>query len=263
MCEAEEVVIELNGQLMDAAYPTERLDTEEVCGDTDNGFGLLVNWNRLGDGTHTVRALVDGVLLGQATVTVTTLGEEFLEGVSGTYVLDDFPSAGTASQLVWQEALQNFVLAPVGSEASVSEPATRGMDSLLENPSHDSFQSGIGVISGWVCEAEEVVIELNGQPMDAAYPTEWLDTEEECGDTDNGFGLLVNWNRLGDGEHMVVAFADGEEIGRATMTVTTLGEEFVRGVSGEYELADFPTPGQTVTVEWQQSLQNFTISLVE
>ena len=27
---------------------------------TDNGFGLLWNWNLLGAGTHTVRALVDG-----------------------------------------------------------------------------------------------------------------------------------------------------------------------------------------------------------
>ena len=30
----------------------------------------------------------------------------------------------------------------------------------LENPGHNSFQSGIGVISGWVCEAELVEIEI-------------------------------------------------------------------------------------------------------
>ena len=73
----------------------------------------------------------------------------------------------------------------------------------LENPGPESFQSGIGVISGWVCEAEEIVIELNGAPQAVAYGTERLDTARVCGDTDNGFGLLFNWNLLGDGEHTV------------------------------------------------------------
>ena len=27
------------------------------------------------------------------------------------------------------------------------------------------------------------------------------DTVDQCGDTNNGFGLLYNWNKLGDGEH--------------------------------------------------------------
>ena len=47
----------------------------------------------------------------------------------------------------------------------------------LENPGPHSFQSGIGVISGWVCAAEEVEIVLNGEPQEAAYGTERLDTE--------------------------------------------------------------------------------------
>ena len=53
-----------------------------------------------------------------------------------------------------------------------------------------------------------------------------------CGDTDNGFGLLFNWNLLSDGEHEVVALVDGVELGRATVTVTTLGAEFLRGLRG-------------------------------
>ena len=72
--------------------------------------------------------------------------------------------------------------------------------------------------------AEEVEIELNGVAQPAAYGTERADTEEECGDTANGFGLLFNWNRLGEaGEHTVVAVVDGIELGRATVTVTTRG----------------------------------------
>jgi len=71
-----------------------------------------------------------------------------------------------------------------------------------------SFQSGIGVISGWVCEADTVEIELNGVPHEAAYGTERVDTQGACGDTDNGFGLLFNWNLLGDGEYVVIATVD-------------------------------------------------------
>ena len=36
-------------------------------------------------------AVVDGVELDQATITVTTLGEEFPEGLEGEYVLEGFP----------------------------------------------------------------------------------------------------------------------------------------------------------------------------
>ena len=84
-----------------------------------------------------------------------------------------------------------------------------------------------------------------------------------CGDTDNGFGVLFNWNRLGDGEHTVIALGDGVELGRAVVTVTTLGQEFLRGAEGECVVEDFPSPGETVTLEWQQNQQNFVITAVE
>jgi len=130
----------------------------------------------------------------------------------------------------------------------------------LENPGPNAFQSGIGVISGWVCDAEAVEIELNGARQVAAYGTERLDTESVCGDTDNGFGLLFNWNLLGDGAHEVVAFVDGVELGRATVTVTTLGVEFLQGVQGETVVVDFPSPGEAVRLIWQQANQNFVLA---
>ena len=67
----------------------------------------------------------------------------------------------------------------------------------------------------------------------------------------------------GDGAHDVVAYVDGEELGRATVQVTTLGEEFLRGVEGECVVEDFPAPGETVTLEWQQNSQNFVITALE
>ena len=262
VCDAEEVEIVLNGEPQEAAYGTARLDTESVCGDADNGFGLLFNWNLLGDGAHEVVALVDGVELDRATVTVTTLGAEFLREVTGRCTAADFPTMDETVTLAWQQTQQNFVIVDGMPPTGANRAGTPGVG-YLENPGPNSFQSGIGVLSGWACEGTEVVIELNGQPQPAAYGTERLDTLEMCGDTANGFGLLFNWNLLGEGEHEVVAFVDGEELGRATVQVTTLGVEFVRDVEGECTVEDFPMLGETVTLEWQQNSQNFVVTDVE
>ncbi len=261
VCDAEVVEIELNGMPQETAYGTERLDTAGVCGDTDNGFGLLFNWNLLRDGEHEVVALVDGVELGRASVTVTTLGAEFLRGVTGTCEAEDFPTLGERVTLVWQQNSQNFVIAGGNPPAGATPGRTSGLTGFLENPGQNSFQSGVRVLSGWVCEADtvELAIGTAGRQV-AAYGTERLDTQDACGDTDNGFGLLFNWNLLGEGEHAVVAYVDGVELGRATVRVTTLGEEFLRGAEGECVVEDFPRLGQSVLLEWQQNSQNFVIT---
>ena len=73
-----------------------------------------------------------------------------------------------------------------------SPPPRRGGSSTprlggyLENPGADSFQSGIGVLSGWVCEGDEVEIEITTEGGEvarqvAAYGTEFLrGAEGEC-----------------------------------------------------------------------------------
>ena len=164
VCEAETVEVELNGVLQEAAYGTERTDTEPYCEDTNNGFGLLYNWNRLGDGPHTMRVVVDGIEFATLPVTVTTLGldDEFPTGLTGGTTLMDFPTEGETMRLVWQEAQQNFALAEGEGEGGGTH---RDMGTtVLENPQPGSYQSGIRVLSGWVCEAEEVVLEIDGVP---------------------------------------------------------------------------------------------------
>ncbi len=263
VCAAAVVEVAINGTVYQAAYGTARRDTHDVCGDSATGFGVLFNWNLLGDGEHAVVALADGVEFARTTVTVTTLGAEFLRDVAGECLVADFPSVGESVRLVWQEAQQNFVLAEGAAPTGPTRSGTAGVG-FLENPSANSFQSGIGVLSGWVCEAEEVVITLGDlAPQVAGYGTERLDTLDVCGDTDNGFGLLFNWNLLGDGEYVVVATVDGAELARTTVRVTTLGEEFVRGAVGECVVGDFPSVGETVTLTWQQTSQNFVITRVE
>ena len=139
---------------------------------------------------------------------------------------------------------------------------------VLENPGPHSFQSGTGMVWGWVCEAEFVEIEIETaqgevESYRAAYRMERLDTQERCGDVDNGFEMLFNWNRLGDGEHRVTAFVDGLELGRATVRVKTLGEEVLQGVVGECVAENFPHMGQNTRLEWQQTNQNFVITEVQ
>ena len=258
-CHAQEIVIELDGVPYRAGYGTTRPDTQERCGDTDNGFSLLWNWNNLGAGTHTVRALIDGVEFANTTVRVTTFGEAFLRGASGTFNLPNFPTSGDTTGVQWEEALQNFVITDGSPAAGGGYNRVVGIEAILGNPSLGSVQSGVTAISGWACEAEEIIIELNGVPYRAGYGTTRPDTQERCGDTDNGFSLLWNWNNLGPGEHTVRALLDGQEFATTTVRVTTFGEAFLRGASGTFPIPDFPRAGETKRLRWEQSLQNFVI----
>ena len=277
VCAADTVEIELipeNGepQTFTPATGTSRPDTAVACGSdtTDTGYGLLYNWNRLGDGAHTVRVWMDDIVLAERQITVTTLGphedQEFRRDLTATTEVVDFPAGGETTTLRWQTARQNFVLARGAGGGTgqqlIPEQAQLGI------PPPGSFQSGVGVLSGWVCAAEtvELVFETAAGTTfteEAGYGTERLDTEEVCGDTDNGFGLLFNWNRLGAGQHTVRAYADGDEFAHSTFNVTTLGAEFREGLRKTHEIADFPAAGQTTTVAWQQGQQNFVITGVE
>ena len=278
-CEATEVIIEFafaDGRVMTfpAAVGTQRTDTIPNCGHADTGFGLTWNWNIMGDGTHTVRAYVDGVLLDERTVTVTTLGlgDDFPEDLSGHYVLDNFPHPGDTTSIEWSQQRQNFVIA--GSRNTPDEPGgwVDGRVGILGNPWPGTAHSGVAIISGWHCTAQSVTLELlNGNTgavitTKAGAGTERGDTAGVCGDTDNGFGLLWNWNILGDGWHTVRAFADEEPepFSWSRVFVTTLGlGEFPEEPRGEYTLDGFPAPGQAVTVEWRREQQNFVITGVE
>ncbi|MGE0820601.1 MAG: matrixin family metalloprotease [Candidatus Binatia bacterium] len=141
-------------------------------------------------------------------------------------------------------------------------PATTvNVQGVLENPQPGSAVSGISTISGWVCSASLITLVIDGTTtIQAAYGTPRSDTRTICGDENNGFGLLVNWNNLQRGTHEIVAFADGVEFSRATVTANNLGVDFLRGASGSYIV---PFNGRNVTLKWEESLQNFVISGVQ
>lgn len=155
-----------------------------------------------------------------------------------------------------------FILASLVAIAGLQVSAAQAQQGgALENPSPGSTQSGIGMFSGWNCDAENIQIELADEaPLTAAYGTSRGDTAGKCGDSDNGFGLLYNFNNLGSGEHTVIALADGVEFGRSTFNVVRMSTgEFLRGASASVVVSDFPQPGHTVTLEWTEAQQNFNI----
>lgn len=141
-----------------------------------------------------------------------------------------------------------------------SEAPTASIASL-ENPGDGASVSGVSAISGWVCDAAVVEVEVDGTTLlEAAYGTPRADTLGVCGDENNGFGLLFNWALFGDGEHSVKLLADGIEVDSGTFRVTTLGTAFLSGASGTFDLMDFPENGDQVTVEWSQAQQGFVIT---
>ena len=165
VCDADTVEIEFETpgaepQTWVPATGTSRPDTASHCGPrtTDTGYGLLFNWNRLGDGQHTVRVIMDDVVLAEREITVTTLGphadQEFRRDLAATTDIPDFPDVGETTTLRWQTARQNFMIAS-GTGGGDGQQLTPEQ-AWLGNPAPGSFQSGVGVLSGWVCEANTV-----------------------------------------------------------------------------------------------------------
>lgn len=152
-------------------------------------------------------------------------------------------------------------LAVVLAVMVLASPRFSWAQANLENPAPSSSQSGIGIVSGWKCTGGTLTFTVdNGPPAQLAYGTSRLDTQSVCGHSKTGFAFLINWNLLGNGQHTLRAFDNGVQFASVTFNVTTLGTEFLTGVSGSFELQDFPQPGKSVTVRWQQSAQNFVIT---
>ena len=139
---------------------------------------------------------------------------------------------------------------------SLAHAATLGI------PSNGDKLSGIGVISGWKCEANgPLTVRFNEDaPVPLVYGSERPDTRERCGDTNNGFVAIWNWGNLDDGTHTAVAYDNGVEFDRNTFTVATTGEDFVTDANLRLRAPNFPSPGETTWFEWNQSTQHLEIA---
>lgn len=158
-----------------------------------------------------------------------------------------------SSPLLWlRRCLGMVLLAPSLTQAAV-----------LEIPGDGDKLSGIGVISGWKCEAEgDITIRFNdGDSIPATYGFPRDDTRTRCGDDDgnNGFYSFFNWALLDDGQHTAVAYDNGKKFASSTFEVTTLGEEFVENAYARLRVPNFPSPGEEAWFEWNQATQHLEL----
>ncbi len=132
----------------------------------------------------------------------------------------------------------------------------------LESPSDGDLRSGVGVIRGWACDANTVDVSINnGDKIQVVYGNSRKDTEGVCGDSNNGFELLVNWALIGAGEHTIKLYLDDMLKSTVIFNVGVLDDNssYVRGLSKTYNLPNFPVPGEATTIEWSEADQNFLI----
>ena len=238
------------------SYGTTREDTRAICGDDDNAFVLLWNYSNLTPGQHVLEIWEGDTLWEGAIFTVERFGTPFLRGASGCYDLAGFPDDGDITSIRWQTAAQGFVLASSCAVPRVAPGAPTGAMVLgvVENPGPGAVASGIGLVSGWRCEAGTITARFDGgDPIEVAYGTARGDTEFFCGDIDNGYALQWNYGLLGEGPHVLELFDDGERFASVDFEVVSLGA-FVRGLEGEFDLQGFPEGGDVTTVEWRQGL---------
>lgn len=160
------------------------------------------------------------------------------------------------------ESLQTDDIAGVRAIYGVQRAttATRG---ALGNPGHGTTMSGIGVISGWKCDAGELTVRFNGgAPIPLSYGSVRTDVRDAgaCPHAEVGFVALWNWGNLGDGQHTAVVYDDGREFARSTFRVVTTGEAFLPDAEGQCVVPDFPAPGENALFTWNTGTQHLELT---
>jgi len=136
----------------------------------------------------------------------------------------------------------------------------------LEIPTPHTTLSGIGVVSGWKCEAKgPLTVRFNGgESIPLVYGSERRDVLDAgaCPHDRVGFVSIMNWGELGDGRHTAVVYDDGVEFDRSTFDVVTTGETFLRGAAGQCIVPDFPAPNENARFIWNQATQHMELAEV-
>jgi len=110
-CDAKIIEIQIdNAEKLPVAYGTSRKDTHSVCGDDNNGYGMVIAWGLLAKGAHRLKTFVDGIEISEVEFEVAGLDTAFVSGLSGTYLVQDFPAPDESVTLQWRESAQNFII---------------------------------------------------------------------------------------------------------------------------------------------------------
>lgn len=110
-CDAWRVEVQFDdGPRRPVAYGTQRADTQPVCGDENNGYGMVIAWGLLGKGDHTMRTYVNNQFISEVNFSVSGLDDPFIKGLRGLYDFPDFPYSGQQTIVEWSEPDQNFII---------------------------------------------------------------------------------------------------------------------------------------------------------
>ncbi len=141
--------------------------------------------------------------------------------------------------------------------SSAAHAATLGI------PTPHTTVSGIGVISGWKCEAGELTVRFDGgEPIPLLHGAERADVLNAgaCDHATAGFLSIMNWGNLGDGEHTAVVYDDGVEFGRSVFTVRRFRDAFVRDAALTLPVQDFPHQGENAVFTWSEATQHLELA---
>ena len=132
--------------------------------------------------------------------------------------------------------------------------------SSLDNPQPHQAVAGIGLISGWHCDARRIEFAIDGAPPEfIPSGSNRPDTAGVCGGkTANGFGYTIRWNNFPPGEHGIVMLADGVEFARTTFKVVDMGPDMIYGVDRPVVVNNFPWLGRGLVLNWNSASQAFT-----
>lgn len=113
-CDAETVSVRIDGhRRIPISVGSPRGDTEEICGTADTGFALLLNWNNLGAGEHTLDLFINSRLYTTRTITVITYGQRYMTGMEKEWTITDWPEPGIDTIIAWNEATQNIEIVDI------------------------------------------------------------------------------------------------------------------------------------------------------
>ena len=136
--------------------------------------------------------------------------------------------------------------------------------SVLEIPADGATVSGIGVISGWKCDAGDITVSFDVGTTRFRWYTGAIPGRYERGRL-----WMMTTTALwpsGTGGYSVMGSTPPSSmtmtwsLPAATFSVVNFGQEFVTGAAGECTIEDFPSMGETATFAWNESTQHLELA---